>query len=451
MTNAIWSFLNLLFNKGYYITWRLMCMKDNYTSFEEFKKDLNKEFTFKDLAIITNAIDEKEFVGQMVCCKFHKEKTPSMQIGDHFYRCYGCGNRGDIFTFLERLNNYSFIEAVNDVADAVKTTITVRTGYNSDAIKSKKITISKEWETFKNDYMIACQSKNKDVMKEGQRYFPFDVGYDKAENRIVLPFIKNEQVLGFTERIVGDGLPKWKHSNGEKYLTFLVSQIFNIDSIKNKKDVYIVEGPGDVASMIRAGYDNTVCCCGTSNISSQVLERLTAERVESIHFMPDGDDAGIKARLKWCFALIKYDYYLASNSDVAIISDKNDDPGICTKEKLNKYINNSMNVIDYFISNISNKDIFEAFKDKSFITNNPIRKLMIQEFADRENLEYTDAKSIIIKHTPNNNYKSSDNEYLCRLKATAGIGDFGLKFDPIEGMSSSKALRIIKLKFKGEV
>lgn len=65
-------------------------MKKEYSSIDEFKKDLNKEYSFKDICIINSWIDENEFVGQMIKCKFHEEKTPSMQIGDHFFRCYGC-------------------------------------------------------------------------------------------------------------------------------------------------------------------------------------------------------------------------------------------------------------------------------------------------------------------------------------------------------------------------
>lgn len=45
------------------------------------------------------------------CCPFHKEKTPSMKIYDKSFNCFGCGANGDVFTFVQRIENYTFKEA----------------------------------------------------------------------------------------------------------------------------------------------------------------------------------------------------------------------------------------------------------------------------------------------------------------------------------------------------
>ena len=55
------------------------------------------------------------------CCPFHSEKTPSCKINDDqgsFY-CFGCGAKGDIFTIYQDLFNYTFLDAVKELANKV--------------------------------------------------------------------------------------------------------------------------------------------------------------------------------------------------------------------------------------------------------------------------------------------------------------------------------------------
>ena len=55
------------------------------------------------------------------CCPFHEEKTPSCKINDDLgsYYCFGCGAKGDIFTIYTELYNYTFPDAVRDLAKRV--------------------------------------------------------------------------------------------------------------------------------------------------------------------------------------------------------------------------------------------------------------------------------------------------------------------------------------------
>ena len=46
-----------------------------------------------------------------ICCPFHKEKTPSMKIYKDSFHCFGCGESGDVFSFVEKMDNLSFKEA----------------------------------------------------------------------------------------------------------------------------------------------------------------------------------------------------------------------------------------------------------------------------------------------------------------------------------------------------
>ena len=54
-------------------------------------------------------------------CPFHGEKTPSFSVNatDQFYHCFGCGAGGNVFTFLQNMENISFVEAVQQLADLV--------------------------------------------------------------------------------------------------------------------------------------------------------------------------------------------------------------------------------------------------------------------------------------------------------------------------------------------
>ncbi|MEM1008907.1 MAG: CHC2 zinc finger domain-containing protein, partial [Myxococcota bacterium] len=53
------------------------------------------------------------------CCPFHKEKTPSFHVHPHrqFYYCFGCGAKGDVFTYLMETQHKKFGEVVKDLAD----------------------------------------------------------------------------------------------------------------------------------------------------------------------------------------------------------------------------------------------------------------------------------------------------------------------------------------------
>lgn len=287
-------------------------MKETYTSLQEFKNDLEKEYSFRDICEINSWIKPEEYQGQMIRCKFHHEKTASMQVGDHFFKCYGCGAKGDIFTFAERYNNYSFMEAVIEIANSVNVNIDISDkGFSSNEISRKRKMLKNEWDMYLKAFSEEVKT-NKALANEARRFFPFDTGYDKKENRLVLAFMKNGEPLGFTKRtLVKDLKPKWTHSIINLTLTAMVNQIFNIDSLKGNEDhkrAYLVEGPGDVANMVRSGFDRTICCCGTSNFSDKVLDRILAENISSLVFAPDGDEAGAKARVKWCREIIRYDY-----------------------------------------------------------------------------------------------------------------------------------------------
>ena len=61
----------------------------------------------------------------VACCPFHNEKTPSFHISPEkgVYHCFGCGESGNIFSFLMKMGGLSFVDAVAEIANKFNTTI----------------------------------------------------------------------------------------------------------------------------------------------------------------------------------------------------------------------------------------------------------------------------------------------------------------------------------------
>ena len=61
-----------------------------------------------------------------MCCPFHKEKTASMKIYPKSYYCFGCGNGGDIFSFVQQMDGISFKEAFSELGGDYENSFSTR-------------------------------------------------------------------------------------------------------------------------------------------------------------------------------------------------------------------------------------------------------------------------------------------------------------------------------------
>ena len=97
------------------------------------------------------------------CCLFHKEKTPSCKINDNLgsFYCFGCGAKGDIFTLYTDLYNYSFQDAVKELAHKVGIKIELKEFKKTEQenIINKILKISCEWfqQNLNNSEAILCK------------------------------------------------------------------------------------------------------------------------------------------------------------------------------------------------------------------------------------------------------------------------------------------------------
>lgn len=340
-------------------------MKKIYNDMQNFIDDVHEEININEIIIDLGIIQKDDFHGQFLNCLFHEgDNSPSLQITENFFKCYGCGAKGDIFKFLQLYYNIDFIESVKKLAEFLNIEIK-SIKYNFD---SKYDKLKQEWEMYLNNMKNAPIN----IQKLSRDYFPQEIGYDKEINYIVLPITsKTGAILGFTKRRIGDECleyskykrPKWKHSSLKDSLIGQAHNIFNLHNaiadIRKKRFVIATEGPKDVIAYRRIGFNNTICTCGTSN-SSNIWD-LFLPLVDEIILSMDLDKAGIEATIKTAI-------YLSSLFDISkvysVILQKGQDPYDVVVEShdlLLSYFNDKINVVDFAIKYGTLSDIKELY------------------------------------------------------------------------------------------
>lgn len=280
-------------------------------------------------------------------CPFHNEKTPSFTVSQEkqLYYCFGCGNGGNIITFLMQKDNMNFVEAVRYLAERANIRIEEEQLTKEEIqLKQKKERLFQLYKDTANFYYILLRrSENSEVLdylikrnlsldtinKFGIGYAPsnyntlysylIDKGYDRDilinsgllmksqksnllfdrfSSRVIFPILNiDKKVIAFGGRVLDNTLPKYL--NSPETLIFDKSKtLYGLNFAKlNAHDYYIlVEGYMDVIAMHQAGFTQTVASLGTALTSFQarILKRYT----DKVVIMYDSDEAGIKATLR---------------------------------------------------------------------------------------------------------------------------------------------------------
>ena len=279
-------------------------------------------------------------------CPFHSEKTGSFHVNQNkqIYKCFGCGEGGDVINFIMKIENLDFMEAVKLLAQ--KNGIEFNTNlseadkkkmeeiklmqdihlkaarfYFSNLINSKnagydylrKRGLSDKiikrfglgyslysWNSLM-DYLLSIGYEKKDLVKSGlvTHKENGDKYYDKFRNRVMFPiFDYRGNVIGFGGRVLDDSMPKYLNSPD----TILFNKRYNLyglnyakKSIKNDT-LILVEGYMDLISLVEYGIENVVATLGTAltNEQGKLIKRYASTAVISY----DSDEAGIKATLR---------------------------------------------------------------------------------------------------------------------------------------------------------
>ncbi|HEX6922531.1 MAG TPA: DNA primase [Bacillales bacterium] len=322
---------------------------------------------------IRNSADIVDLVGEYVqlkkqgrnfvgLCPFHQEKTPSFSVSPdkQIYKCFGCGSGGNVFTFLEEIEGYSFLESVKYLGDKVHIEVPdieprdrkpgetdnrkvmieahelltrfyhsclVKTnagekarrylkerGFTEETIRMFQIGYApEEWELATK--FLTKRGFPSDVMQKAGVFSKreFDGKYfDRFRNRIMFPIWDNRgRAVAFGGRVLGDGQPKYLNSpetqvfnKGKTLYAFHLAK----PAIREKKQAILFEGYVDVVTAHQAGLTNTVASLGTSLTEEQAY--LLKRHAETAVICYDSDSAGVDAAFRAAEILEKAGCYV---------------------------------------------------------------------------------------------------------------------------------------------
>jgi len=277
-------------------------------------------------------------------CPFHGEKTPSFTVypdSQSFY-CFGCGAGGDAITFMRRIENLDYVEAVKNLADRAGMRMP-DDGYDDTLAKHRQRILAANREAAKFFYstMMSPQGKigldyfygkrrlSMSTIKHfGLGYAPdswdallkymrskgftnqelFDANlvrksekdgkvryYDNFRNRAMVPIIDlRGNIIAFGGRVLDDSKPKY--INTSDTLVYKKSNgVFALNFAKNgnPSKLIVAEGYMDVIALHQAGFTNSIACLGTALTQEQA--RLVARYTDEVILSYDSDEAGQKA------------------------------------------------------------------------------------------------------------------------------------------------------------
>ena len=274
-------------------------------------------------------------------CPFHNEKTASFNVSPdrQFFHCFGCGAGGDVITFLMKIENLDFPDAVYRLAERAGMSVPE----SNEEIRSQKkkkerlLALSKEAARFFHSALLGEDGKAgltyllerglspATIKRFGLGFAPdswdkllgemirlgftkqelLDAGlvlsnktgrlYDRFRNRVMFPIIDvRGDVIGFGGRVMDDSKPKYLNSpetivfNKRKNLFAL-----NLAKKSEAKRMILCEGYMDVIALHQAGFDSAVASLGTALTPEQA--RLIARYQNEVVIAYDADGAGINA------------------------------------------------------------------------------------------------------------------------------------------------------------
>ena len=284
--------------------------------------------------------------GYMGLCPFHSEKSPSFSVspGKQVYHCFGCGESGNVVTFVMKYENATFQEALKILADRAGIKLP-EVQYSEESKKKNEqrdrlFAINKDAATYYfrllrsprgrrgMDYfrqrqlsdetlnrfglgfadgadsdLVAYLRKrgyaDEDILLSGVAAFDEKRGlHDKFWNRVMYPIMDvTNRVIGFGGRVMGDGKPKYLNSP-ETPIFDKSHNLYGLNLAKRSRCGYFIlcEGYMDVIAMHQAGFSQAVASLGTSFTEgqAQILKRY----VPTVLLSYDSDGAGVKAAMR---------------------------------------------------------------------------------------------------------------------------------------------------------
>ena len=420
---------------------------------------------------------EKKGKNYVALCPFHDDHDPSLSISEEkkIYKCFVCGNGGNVFTFVSNYKKINFAEAVKEVADIIGKPLNIELDDKPKKVSpyQKYYDILNSTITYSNYLLTASKAgltaldylKNRGMDENIINHF--NIGYNPEGNYIyeylVSQGFKDNDMYEcnivrqlddgphdvFYKRIlfpihdsygnpVGFTARNFTDQNSAKYINTSETKIYikgellynyhrSQGACKQSSKVIICEGVLDVIAFYKAGIENVVATLGTacSKMQLQLLSKLS----KTLIFSYDGDKAGKAANLKNGLEALKM------GLNVRVIENNSDlDPDEIFKKYgkngLRDLSSNHIPFVEYAINyykelyNLNNFEDRKAFCQKLW----PIIDLLKDEY-DKDNYlnEIYELTKIRRKENPkvvNNNKKQEYNSEL--VNNTINISQNGL-------------------------
>lgn len=337
----------------------------------------------------------KNFIG---LCPFHAEKTPSFTVNPErqFFKCYGCGAGGSVFTFIMKQEGVEFTDAVRLLAERANITINEA---NTASDKQAQIQKTRLYEAndfaasffhefltrsdggkHVRDYLskrkIDAQSINKfklgyspdswdsllreaakkDISRETLEKAglvlpknPPKAGmgyYDRFRNRLMFPIVDARQkVIGFGARALDDSMPKYLNSAEtplfNKSRTLYGIHLAKGPILKHRKAM-LMEGYTDVIMAHQHGIDWAIAIMGTSLTREHI--KILRQYCDSVILVLDGDTAGLNSSDR------NLDVFVEEDLDVSIVQlpEGYDPCDFLIKEGSEKFMDYVQKALDFF-------------------------------------------------------------------------------------------------------
>lgn len=369
-------------------------------------------------------------------CPFHAEKSASLMVSPakQIWHCFGCGEGGDIFGFVMRMENVEFRDALKILADRAGVQLPEQSGYHKQVedVKGELLRINAFAAQFYAEHLKAPHAEQarmylesrglsqkiieqwrigfapnefhaleEALVKKGvskQRMIQAGVSvqgergnqYDRFRNRITFPIYNYVgDVVGFTARVLpGD-------DGGAKYINSPETPVYNKSAvlfglyfakndIRKSDNVIVVEGQMDCISPAAKGYTNIVATSGTALTEHHL--RAIGKLTKNIKFCFDADSAGQSASFRAGMLALSMGFAVK----VVILPSGKDPDELVRKDPSawNTALRNSQWFIDFYIDKGLQQFSPNSVEQKKYITTTILPMIrMLQDSVERDHYQ----------------------------------------------------------------
>ena len=367
-------------------------------------------------------------------CPFHREKTQSFAVSEtkQVFHCFGCHKGGTVIQFVQNVENISFKEALEILAEKARIELPKVQDTYFDAKQEKKKEMAYKINEMASKYfmksLIDVNDRNNKIAQEyvkkrklnKQMIIDFKLGYSKMglvkylvsngvkeediiavglaykrDNNVVVDRFINRlmftlkdvkgRVIGFTGRKLDDNLDVAKYINTNENIVYSKgNNLYGIDIAKNysRDEMIIVEGNMDAISLHQRDIRNVVASMGTALTEKQA--RLILRYTKNVKIAYDSDAAGEEATIRGLDILSKL------GADVRVVKyegAKDPDEYIIKygKESFLKQVKKSISLFEFKLENISKKYDIENISEKIKFMDEVLKLLLnISNIAERD-------------------------------------------------------------------